>query len=216
MRSTINLAFFGGMNMNLYLKLATVLMMGMSMTGCAYLGTTSRSYEAGSTGRLFVWDSKNSAGVGRDNAMCVQGAQTASANSFNAAVDIAEEISGGGGFGQSVIVLNPASPQTTYANNAYFAICQLAMNSSVSSTKGEPATSQLNGEQIVTMFGIASATAVQISNSPTPAQSYASPQLVNYVQSILRANNIEMSEEEISEGIQQAAEETVAPNEPAE
>ena len=202
--------------MNSYLKLATVTLLGMSVTGCAYLGTTSRSYGEGSTGRLFVWDSEYAAGVGRDNAMCVQGAQTASANSFNAAVDVVEEISGGGGFGQSVIVLNPASPQTTYANNAYFAICQLAMNSSRPTAEGETPTSQLTGNQIVTMFGIASATAVQISNSPTQPQSYASPQLVNYVQTVLRANNIEMSEEEISEGIQQAAEETVAPDQPQE
>lgn len=202
--------------MNSCLKLATVAVLGFSVTGCAYLGTTSRSYEAGSTGRLFVWDSEYAAGVGRDNAMCVQGAQTASANSFNAAIDVVEEISAGGGFGQSVIVLNPASPQTTYANNAYFSICQLAMNSSGPAAKGEIPKSQLTGAQIVTMFGIASATAVQISNAPTQPESYASPQLVNYVQTVLRANNIEMSEEEISEGIQQAAEETVAPAAPQE
>ncbi|MEL6238874.1 MAG: hypothetical protein AAFQ90_09820 [Pseudomonadota bacterium] len=178
-------------------------------SGCAYLNTTSRSYPDGSSGRLFVWDSEYAAGVGRDNAMCVQGAQTASANSFNAAVELADKLKAGGGLKQSVIVLNPASPQTTYASNAYFAICQLAMNASQPATDTSAAKNLLSGDQIVSMFGVASATAVQISNTATQPQSFASPQLVNFVQSVLRSKDIEMTDEEVADGIENAAQESI-------
>lgn len=195
------------------IRLGALFLSAAALSGCAYLNTTARSYPQGATGRLFVWDSDYAAGVGRDNAMCVQGAQTATSTSANVAIDLVNRARAGGGFGQSVVILNPSSPQTTYANNAYFAICQLAMNANSPGIEVDDGAPLLSGDQIVAMFGVASATAVQISNSPAATQSVASPQLVNFVQSVLRSNQIEMTDEEVAEGIENAAQEVVSENE---
>lgn len=193
-----------GVKMSLkYTVIVSVL--ALSLSGCAKWDSTGISYKKGSTGRALLYSSDYAAAVGRDNALCVQGAKTASAGTFNAALDIAREVKAGGGFGESVVVLNPANPQTTYANNAYFSVCQLAMNSYVNSD-GKPSNNALSGEQIITLFAKASDTAIRISNSQSSLSNVSSPALVDFVQKVLAENNVEKSTEEITNELQQAME----------
>lgn len=198
-----------------------IILCALLTTGCSTFSRVStESYPAGSTGRIFVWDSEDMAGVGRDDSMCVQGALTASAAAFNAAAKVAGEVDVGGGFSEKVVIINPASPQTTYASAAYFAICQLVMNSNapeeveIITTKNEsgntmrkiikPNATALTGSQIVTMFAKASDSAVRISTSSQQNDPFSAPELVNYVQLVLAKSNIIKDADEIEEDLKDA------------
>lgn len=167
-----------------------------SISGCAKWDSTGISYTEGSSGRAILYSSEYSAAVGRDNAFCVEGAKTASAATYNAALDVIKEVKGGISSGETIVVLNPANPQTTYASNAYFSICQLAINSYVDQD-GESSSKSLSGEQVIEMFVKASDTAVKIANTQSNTQSVTSPELVDFVKAILAQNDVVMSEDEI-------------------
>ncbi|MEP3142905.1 hypothetical protein [Qipengyuania citrea] len=171
-------------------------LLALPLAGCASWNSTGISYQPGSTGRAILYNSEYSAAVGRDNALCVEGAKTASAATFNAALDVVQEVKGGLGYGETIVVLNPANPQTTYANNAYFSICQIAINSYVDS-KGDPSDNALTGAQIIQLFVKASDTAVKIANTQSSTASATSPELVEFIKTVLAENGVVKSEEEI-------------------
>lgn len=184
---------------------AIILSSALFLGGCAKWDSTGISFPPGSTGRAILYGSEYSAAVGRDNAVCVQGAKTASAASFNAALNVVKEVEAGGGAGQTIVVLDPANPQTTYANNAFFSICQLAINSYVN-RDGTPADHALTGDQIITLFAKASDTAVKISNTQSDLTKVVSPELVDFVQAVLAKNNVSKSKDEIESELTEALE----------
>lgn len=131
-----------------------------TLSGCAKLQSTAMSFTEGSTGRVFLWHPDYSAGIGKDDKLCIQGALTARGRSGNADLEVPIEgmtTQAKAKYVEALTKLNPSTAQTTYANNAFFAICQLALNED-----------DITAEHILQMFKITSDTALEITQKTNP------------------------------------------------
>lgn len=183
-----------------YSKIALLAVAAVSLNGCAFMNATYRSLQPNPDGaQMLVWHPDYSAGVGRNSRLCVQGARTATASTLNAAVEIASEGQAGFGYGEAVRALNPSNPQVTFASNAYFAICQLAINQSI-----DPA-------QVPDLIRYVTEKALEVDTGASEGSVMTGPAVVNAVAAVLEANDVEVTpelEEEIAEAVEEASEET--------
>lgn len=173
------------------------------MNGCAMLDRSSISYND-ETSRLFVWKANYSAGVGSKNKICVQGALTDKATSADlaAAIETTSKIADArvaASFGQAVVALNPSNTQTTYASDAYFALCQIAMNNP-----------NLNASQIVSMFNSIGKTATEIDKNAANLKTLDAPEIESIVKDVLANFGISVTTEDIKEQVEYKVEETLA------
>lgn len=116
--------------------------LAITASGCAYLNTDSRVYKDSS---LFVWDSDYSAGVGTKGGICVQAATTMTASNLEANIAASNEIMRlavptlqaanegelidlGMQQTQTVAQTNVSTAQTSFANIAFFYLCQVSLN----------------------------------------------------------------------------------------
>lgn len=159
-----------------------------------------------STSRLFVWKANYSAGVGSANKICVQGALTDKATTADlaAALETTAKVAdarAAASFGQTVIALNPSNTQTTYASDAYFALCQIAMNNP-----------QLTETQIVSMFNSVGITAIKIDKSAADLKTLSAPEITSVVKDVLTGFGVAATTEAIEDKVEEKIEEVVEKN----
>lgn len=178
-----------------FLKIVAISVFASSLGGCAFMNATSRSLGSSDGPQMLVWHPDYSAGVGREGKLCVQGARTATASAYNAAIDIAEQASSGIGYAEAVRSLNPSNPQVTFANNAYFAICQLAIN-------------RVIDESVVPeLIKYVTKKSLEVDTDSSEGSVMAAPDVVSIVSEVLNENGIEVSEEmekEMTEALEEA------------
>lgn len=176
-------------------KIIVVSIVASSLGGCAFLSATSRSLGSSNGPQMLVWHPDYSAGVGRNTKLCVQGARTATAQSLNAAIDLASKAKGGLGYGEAVRALNPSNPQVTFASNGYFAICQLAING------------YIDGSQVKELMRHVTENSLKVNVSASDNTALVSPTVVDAVTKLLGDNGIEVTpelEDEITEVVEEA------------
>jgi hypothetical protein len=180
------------------LKIVSLCAVAISMSGCAYMNATYRSLAPNEKGaQMLVWHPDYSAGVGRNDRLCVQGARTATASTLNAAIEIASEGKAGLGYGEAVRALNPSNPQVTFASNAYFAICQLAINDSISP------------ESVPDLIRYVTEKALEVDTDASEGTVMNSPAVVDAIAKVLEDNGIEVTpeiEEQIADAVEEAGE----------
>jgi hypothetical protein len=175
------------------------------LNGCAMMDRSSISYND-VTSRLFVWKANYSAGVGSENKICVQGALTDKATTADlaAALETTAKVADAravASFGQAVIALNPSNAQTTYASDAYFALCQLTMNNP-----------DLSTAQIASMFNSIGKTAINIDKSAAELKTLNAPEITSVVKDVLTDFGVAATTEDIKEKVENKLAETAGEN----
>ena len=117
-----------------------------NLAGCAkWKDSTAMAYSSDVDGKVFIWRSNYSAGIGTKNGLCAQGALTAVANNMDASAKAGAGLAGvivpglGSGnkedlakaalsLGQSVTLTNATNNQTAFANISLFYLCQISLN----------------------------------------------------------------------------------------
>ncbi len=175
------------------------------LNGCAMMDRSSISYN-NETSRLFVWKANYSAGVGSQNKICVQGALTDKATTADlaAALETTAKVADAravASFSRAVIALNPSNTQTTYASDAYFSLCQLAMNNP-----------NLSPEQIVSMFNSIGMTATNIDESSAKLDTLSAPEITSVVKDVLTSFGVAATTENIKVKVEKKIAETTGKN----
>lgn len=188
---------------------------GLMLSGCARNNLlvnriSAQSYENGQNDytRVFAWDSDFSAGMGDENGMCAQGALTARAVNYGAALNAVAgrpDISANAALqlAEDVMAINATSTQTAYANLGYFFVCQLALNNMSADTDR-----QFTTEQVVAMFEHVGETARQI-NQPASRTSSISARELTAFRAFAEQNGLDLSDvsdEDLAEAIEDADE----------
>lgn len=147
--------------------------------------------------RLYVWNADVSAGVGNKKGTCVQTALTDKAFSANAALDVIKEVNAGAAAAQSILALNPSNTQTTFATTAYFALCQMALNGSISQDETKALFSEITKE------------AKSINIASPKLESLDAPTAIDVLKDVLAANSVSLSEttmDQVEDALEKAAE----------
>ena len=146
--------------------------------------------------RVYVWESDVNAGAGNERGVCVQSALTdsISATKFNA--DALEALRTGEidiETAQNLLQLQPSNTQTTYANTAYFAICQIALNNP-----------KISNADLVEMFKQVGQDIRYISVKTSDAQTLNAPALSELVRSNLQARGLPVADEAMDSAVTKA------------
>ena len=127
----------------------SLMLISITLSGCAHINSRSFAYENESASQLYVWNAEYSAGIGASGKFCVESAKVAKARNADGSITTTTQQNATINYGEDVIVLDPGNAQTTFASSAYFALCQIAAN-----------TDKLSATQIESMFnGISKAAA---------------------------------------------------------
>lgn len=180
--------------------------LAIGLSGCAWQHLTSDSYvHGGNTNRVFVWNSDYSAGIGTEHGICAQGALTATARTAALGAQVADKAKtidarAAAEYAEAVAALNVSSVQTSYANIAYFYLCQISLNRT-----GETSDGRLTGNQIEAMFKAVGESAAKINVGASAPVSISSPQAVAVVKEMFARAGIQKDDEEIERELEQIA-----------
>jgi hypothetical protein len=146
-------------------------------TGCAKINSTGISYLKSDAQRVFIWKSNYSAGMGTNRGICAQGALTAMAANTNLKIDpppSVPKLEFTAQLNQAIARINSSNNQTAFANNAYFYLCQISLNSVIvkqeTDEHGKPVTTwspALSQDKLLEMWNAIAKAAPMISANAT-------------------------------------------------